>query len=172
MMRNAPAVLRAAIVSREAAPGAILQQIYVLSEQARAAAERDVLRAHQLDMRVWLVLRTLDQLQCATQREIAVASELDKVAVNRAASWLKGRNLVTALQNTQDGRSHLLKLSPEGIELLASCERAVADLESEMMAGLTEGEGWQAVKMLQHLHRSLLFRLSERSPSALLAPAE
>lgn len=149
----------AATVGWQASPGTVLHQIHTLSEQARAIAEREILRSHKLDMRAWLVLRALDELKCATQRQIVAATDLDKVAVNRAASWLKERNFVLSLPNTEDGRSHFLELSHEGEKVLARCGEAIAQLERDMLAGLTEGERWQFLQSLQQLHRSLVHRV-------------
>lgn len=135
-----------------ASPGTILQQIHTLSERARMTAEREILRAHKLDMRAWLVLRALNELKCATQRQIVAATDLDKVAVNRAASCLKELGLVWSLPNSQDGRSHFLELSPAGEEVLADCGDAIAQLESDILAGLGENEGWQFLESLQKLY--------------------
>lgn len=139
-------------------PGEILQQLYALSEQACAAAERETLRARGLDMRAWLVLRSIGELKSATQRQIAAATGLDKVAVNRAASWLKDNGLADSFPNARDGRSHLLELSLTGQQTLYSCACEIAALENELLTGLSETESWVLAKALKHLHRSLAYR--------------
>jgi DNA-binding MarR family transcriptional regulator len=143
---------------RSHAPGELLQQLYGLSERLRMTAEREVLRVYQLDMRDWLVLRTLDGLEGATQRRIAAATDLDKVAVNRAAAWLKQRGLITSVPNARDGRSHFLALSPKGADLLARCLREVAALEADVMFGLVEDDGTELSRLLEHLQRALARR--------------
>jgi DNA-binding MarR family transcriptional regulator len=147
-----------AYAPRQHSPGNILQQLYALSEQACGAAEREVLRARNLDMRAWLVLRSIGELGSATQRQIAAATGLDKVAVNRAASWLKEQGLAASLPNARDGRSHFLELSLAGEQTLACCAREIAALESELLAGLSETETWDLAKLLRHLHHSLAYR--------------
>jgi DNA-binding MarR family transcriptional regulator len=139
-------------------PGELLQQLYSLTEGLCTMAEREVLRAYQLDMRDWLVLRALATLEQATQRRIAAATDLDKVAVNRAAAWLKQRGLVTVAPNADDGRSHILELSPEGAELLTACMREVAALEADVLFGLAEGDGVELSRLLRHLQRSIAHR--------------
>jgi len=145
-------------VPAQDAPGSLLQQLYTLFEAARAAAERDVLRSHNLDMRAWLVLRAIGKFGSATQRQIAAATGLDKVAVNRAASALKELRLTEALPNTRDGRSHLLELSFAGEQTLASCAHEIAAFESDLLDGLSEIECRDLVQRLKHLQRSLAYR--------------
>lgn len=142
---------------RQGPPGEILQQLYALSDQACTRAERQVLRAHRLDMRAWMVLKAIGQLETATQREIASATALDKVAVNRATSWLKNHGLVNTFPNSLDGRSHLLELSFAGQRTLAECMREIEELEKELLTGLSENEHWELTKLLKHLRRSLAF---------------
>lgn len=142
---------------RQGPAGDILQQLYALSDQACTRAERQVLRAHRLDMRAWMVLKAIGQLETATQREIASVTALDKVAVNRATSWLKTHGLVNTFPNSLDGRSHLLELSFAGQRTLAECTREIAELEKELLTGLTETEHWELAKLLKHLRRSLAF---------------
>jgi DNA-binding MarR family transcriptional regulator len=145
-------------VPSQDAPGGLLQQLYTLFEAARGAAEREVLRSHNLDMRAWLVLRSIGKFESATQRQIAAATALDKVAVNRAASWLKELGLALSLPNTRDGRSHLLELSFAGEQTLACCAREIAALESDLLDGLSEIECRELVQRLKHLQRSLAYR--------------
>lgn len=140
-------------------PGTFLQQLHILSEHARSVTEREILRAHKLDMRSWLVLRALEELKYATQRQIVAATALDKVAVNRAASCLKEQNLVHSLPNTRDGRSHYLELSFEGECALSCCKQAISALENEMLDGLTQGEGWQFLEHLQQVRSTLADRV-------------
>ncbi|HTM96060.1 MAG TPA: MarR family transcriptional regulator [Croceibacterium sp.] len=153
-----PLVAPLAHVPSQDAPGGLLQQLYTLFEAARGAAERDVLRSYKLDMRAWLVLRAIGKFESATQRQIAAATGLDKVAVNRAASSLKELRLTEALPNARDGRSHLLELSFAGEQTLASCAHDIATLESDLLDGLGEIECRDLVRLLKHLERSLAYR--------------
>jgi DNA-binding MarR family transcriptional regulator len=140
-------------------PGTVLQKIHNLSEQARMIAEREALRVHKIDMRAWLVLKALDEQKYSTQRQIVAATGMDKVAVNRAASLLKERNLVLSLPNTLDGRSHYLELSHEGERVFAQCTKAIGHLEDHMLSGLTRGEGWQLLQHLEQVQQALAQRV-------------
>jgi len=62
----------------------------------------------------WRVMAVLGDIGSATQRELAEATLMDKVAVNRACKVLEDRALIEREPNSQDGRSHLLTLTGAG----------------------------------------------------------
>lgn len=141
--------------SRQTSSGDILEQLYALSDQACTVAERKVLRSHGLDMRSWLVLKAIGQSETATQRQIAKITGLDKVAVNRATSWIKAHGLVNTFPNMTDGRSHLLELSFAGKQTLAECTRKLAALEAGLLSGLSDHQNAELTHILNHLSSSL-----------------
>lgn len=139
--------------------GSWLRQLYTLSEMTCAMIAREVLKPRQLDIRDWLVLRTLAEQKSLTQQRIAAVTSLDKVAVNRAASWLKQRGLVASSPNAADGRSHLLELTPDGEATAAACADEIGALEREMLRGLADDETWELARSLKHLHQSIAHRV-------------
>ena len=62
----------------------------------------------------WRVMAVLGDRGALTQRQLAEATVMDKVAVNRACKALEARGLVERAPNRHDGRSHHLTLTPEG----------------------------------------------------------
>ena len=62
----------------------------------------------------WRVMAVLGDAGGMTQRALAEATLMDKVAVNRACKVLEDRGLAARHPNTSDGRSHLLELTGEG----------------------------------------------------------
>jgi DNA-binding MarR family transcriptional regulator len=90
---------------------------YQLSITSNAVSSRiaDAYRA-RFGLRVpeWRVMAVLGDGGAATQRELARATLMDKVAVNRACRVLEDRGLASREPNERDGRSHHLALTAEG----------------------------------------------------------
>jgi len=118
----------------------MLHRLCLLSHHLRAIAVRDVLRKRGLDLRDWMVMAALDGRSASTQRELVGASNLDKVAVNRAAARLKKLELVSSHPNRHDGRSHHLELTPRGRQTFRECSQALAELEREALAQFDDAE--------------------------------
>lgn len=62
----------------------------------------------------WRVMAVMGEMRSATQRELAEATGMDKVTINRACKALVDRGLLGRAPNQADGRSHHLALSEEG----------------------------------------------------------
>ena len=131
----------------ESAGGEFLRRLCTISARLRAIAKREILSHLGLDMRDWVVLSGLLELGPSSQREIAVLTRLDKVAVNRAASRLKELDFVSMLPNDQDRRSHLLELSEEGLHALRSASVAIDAMEKRFL----DGFGVEEINQLDHL---------------------
>ena len=129
----------------------MLHRLCALSHRMRAIAVRDVLSEHELDLRDWSVLAALNDLGEGTQRELSLATAMDKVAVNRAASRLKQLKLVVSRPNACDGRSHHLELSPLGRQTLAQCSSALMDFERDAMSRFTAAEYDQMSRFIDRL---------------------
>ncbi len=67
----------------------------------------------------WRVMAVLGDTGPLTQRDLALATLMDKVAVNRACKALDERGLVQRSPNMTDGRSHHLELTAAGHALYA-----------------------------------------------------
>ncbi|NJM51498.1 MAG: winged helix-turn-helix transcriptional regulator [Sphingomonadales bacterium] len=62
----------------------------------------------------WRVMAVLGECESATQRELVLATAMDKVSVNRASKILADRGLICRVPNSADGRSHHLALTKAG----------------------------------------------------------
>lgn len=133
----------------------LIQQICALSYRMRQIAVRDVLSTQGLDMRDWQVLSSLGELGLASQREVAVQTKLDKVAVNRSSTRLKERGLVLVRPNKLDGRSHLLELSSKGRKITDCCGIALKELEQEALSCFTPAESETLSALLLRLGMSI-----------------
>ena len=86
-----------------------------------------------------------------TQRELAEATLMDKVAVNRACKVLEDRGLVARAQNVNDGRSHLLELTREGDAIHAEVMPLARATERELFEGFGDKEEAQLRSMLERI---------------------
>ena len=65
----------------------------------------------------WRVMAVLGERASVTQRDLVLATAMDKVTVNRASKALVERGLLGRAPNETDGRSHHLALTQLGREL-------------------------------------------------------
>ena len=88
----------------------------------------------------WRVMAVLGDVGSATQRKLAEATLMDKVAVNRACKVLADRGLIEREPNARDGRSHLLELTGEGRSIHAEVMPLAKAIEAEVFAALKAEE--------------------------------
>jgi DNA-binding MarR family transcriptional regulator len=75
-----------------------------------------------------------------TQRALTAATVMDKVAVNRAVKVLEDRGLIARVPNPDDGRSHLLALTVEGMAIHAEVMPLARATEAALLNGLAPSE--------------------------------
>lgn len=103
----------------------------------------------------WRVMAVLGDIGAATQRDLAEATLMDKVAVNRACKMLEDRGLLARQPNTLDGRSHTLTLTDEGRAIHGEVMPLARQSEAEIFAVLSQEEQVQ--------FRALLLRLLDQA---------
>ena len=96
----------------------------------------------------WRVLVVLGEAGAHTQRELARATLMDKVAVNRACKALEQRGLAERRANNRDGRSHHLELTEEGRTVHARIMPLALELERSILSALDEDERRLLVSLL------------------------
>lgn len=135
---------------------------YLLSVTSNAVSSRvaEVYR-RQFGLRIpeWRVMAVLGDAGAQTQRELAAATLMDKVAVNRACKALEDRGLAARNANARDGRSHHLELTPEGRAMHARIMPLALDMERRLFDSFSPAE--------REIFRSLLARV--RGASGTLA---
>ena len=102
---------------------------------ARAYEDRFALSVPQ-----WRLLCVLAEDGGLSQVQIVARTVMDKVTVSSAAQGLARRHLVTRSQNTADGRSHVLALTPEGRSLYAEIAPLALAYEAALISGLAPEE--------------------------------
>ncbi len=88
----------------------------------------------------WRVMAVLGDAGPLTQRDLVRATQMDKVAVNRACKVLEDRNLLQRSPNVADGRSHHLELTPEGRDIHAQIWPQALEIYEEIFSALTPRE--------------------------------
>jgi DNA-binding MarR family transcriptional regulator len=92
----------------------------------RMAITSDAVSSHiasdygeRFDLKIpeWRVMAVLGEMGALTQRDLCRATQMDKVAVNRACRALDDRGYLFRNPNASDGRSHHLELTESGRDL-------------------------------------------------------
>lgn len=111
----------------------------------------------RFDLRLpeWRVLAVLGDAGALTQRDLARATLMDKVAVNRACKVLEDRGLARRSPNNRDGRSHHLELSEEGHALHREMMPAAFAIERRVLADLSEIERHQLRNLLGRVRNTV-----------------
>lgn len=116
---------------------------YQLTITANAVSERlaqEYRSRFGLKIPEWRVMAVLGDAGDLTQRELTRLTLMDKVAVNRACKGLEERGLARREPNRQDGRSHLLRLTPEGAQMNAEIMPLTLEMERRLFAGFSPQE--------------------------------
>ena len=99
----------------------------------------------------WRLMAVLGEVASATQRELVVATAMDKVTVNRASKALEERELIGRAPNMADGRSHHLALTTTGRELYDQIVPMPLSIEAQLATVLGSGEAKMLEAMLAKL---------------------
>ena len=99
----------------------------------------------------WRVMAVLGDAGEQTQRELAVATRMDKVAVNRACKVLEERDLAARSPNARDGRSHHLELTAAGRAMHGQIMPLALAMERRLFEMLTPAERSQFKLLLSRI---------------------
>lgn len=88
----------------------------------------------------WRVMAVLGDAGALTQRDLAGATRMDKVAVNRACKVLEERGLAARSPNDRDGRSHHLELTAAGKAMHEKIMPLALGMEKQLFSVLTAQE--------------------------------
>src|SRR5262249_9295907 len=89
-------------------------RLSVLSNRVSRAIAARYAKAFDLTIPEWRVIAVLGRRAGLTAKEIAEATEMDKVAVSRAVARLTGSRRIEAKADPDDARRQLLQLSAAG----------------------------------------------------------
>jgi DNA-binding MarR family transcriptional regulator len=127
---------------------------YLLSVASNAVSGRvaETYRSNfGLRIAEWRVMAVLGDAGALTQRELAGATIMDKVAVNRACRTLEERGLAARRDNERDGRSHHLALTAAGRAMHARIMPLALEIEARLFAGFSDAERDSFRRMLDRV---------------------
>lgn len=127
---------------------------YLLSVASNAVSDRIAERYQErFDLKIaeWRVMAVLGDSGSHTQRELTELTLMDKVAVNRACKSLADKRFVLRRPNADDGRSHLLELTPTGQETFEQIMPLALQMETRLFDALDEGEKAQLKDVLRKI---------------------
>ena len=116
---------------------------YQLSLASNAVSGRIAMEYRQrwgLSIPEWRVMAVLGDAGALTQRDLTKRTLMDKVAVNPACKVLEERGLAQRRPNEQDGRSHLLDLTEDGVAMHSEILPLALEMERKLFAGFSPEE--------------------------------
>jgi DNA-binding MarR family transcriptional regulator len=147
-----------ASAKRKTAPGEFLvleeflpYRLSVLSNRISRAIARRYARAFDLSVPEWRVIAVLGRKPGLTAKEIAEATEMDKVAVSRAVGRLIAARRVAAKADASDARRQLLALTREGENVHARIAPIALASEEKLLASLAARERAQLDALIDRL---------------------
>ena len=88
----------------------------------------------------WRLIALLQEDGEATQQHLVARSQMDKVAVSRAAQTLEARGYIVRRDDKADGRARRLSLTAKGRALHAAVAPAALAYEQRLLDGFTAAE--------------------------------
>ncbi len=101
---------------------------------------RRAVRPLGLSAQEFIVLKQLEVMGGTSQAALADAVSVDYSNLAALAAQFCDRGLIVRTRDESDRRRYVLELSTEGVRLLADCDRAIADIEEEMVGALDANE--------------------------------
>ena len=126
-------------------------QLSIASNAVSGRIAQEYRTRWSLSVPEWRVMAVLGDAGPMTQRDLTMRILMDKVAVNRACKVLEDRQLASRAPNKQDGRSHLLELTGEGIEMHGQIMPLAVEMERRIFDGFSAQEQTLLREMLERL---------------------
>jgi len=142
--------------------GFLPYQLSILSNRISNAISRTYQARFGLTVPQWRVMAVLGEFDAMTARDIARATEMDKVSVSRAVARLRERGLVAAEAASRDGRSRILRLSSTGRDIFEEVVPVAKAYEAALLDGLSRTE----IDSLNALIAKLAARVEQVSAEA------
>lgn len=130
-------------------------RLSILSNRVSRAIAARYAKTFDLTIPEWRIIAVLGRRPGLTAKEVAEATEMDKVAVSRAVSKLVDSKRVAARADREDARRQILSLTAQGESVHARIAPIALASEQKLLASLNTRER-------EHLD-ALLDRLLEAS---------
>lgn len=126
-------------------------RLSILSNRVSRAIAARYAKAFDLTIPEWRIIAVLGRRPGLTAKEIAEATEMDKVAVSRAVAKLVASDRVAARADAQDARRQLLSLTPQGETLHVRIAPIALESERRLLAALDAREREQLDALIARL---------------------
>ena len=126
-------------------------RLSVLSNRVSRAIAARYATAFDLTIPEWRVIAVLGRRPGLTAKEVAEATEMDKVAVSRAVARLVAAKRVASRADCDDARRQLLALTSQGESVHARIAPIALASEQKLLAALDVSERRQLDALLDRL---------------------
>jgi DNA-binding MarR family transcriptional regulator len=126
-------------------------RLSILSNRVSRAIAKRYAKTFDLTIPEWRIIAVLGRRPGLTAKEVAEATEMDKVAVSRAVARLTAARRVAARADAQDARKQLLALTPQGESVHARIAPIALASEQRLLAALDAPQREQLDALIDHL---------------------
>lgn len=126
-------------------------RLSVLSNRVSRAIARRYAKTFNLTIPEWRIIAVLGRRPGLTAKEIAEATEMDKVAVSRAVARLVGAGRVAGRADPEDARRQLLVLTRSGESVHARIAPIALASEERLLSALDARERAQLAALIDRL---------------------
>ena len=126
-------------------------RLSILSNRVSRAIAARYATAFDLTIPEWRIIAVLGRRPGLTAKEVAEATEMDKVAVSRAVAKLVASKRVDARADIADARRQILSLTPHGETVHARIAPIALDSEKRLLAALNGREREQLDVLIDRL---------------------
>ncbi len=126
-------------------------RLSILSNRVSRAIATRYAKTFDLTIPEWRVIAVLGRRPGLTAKEIAEATEMDKVAVSRAVAKLVDSKRVAARADREDARRQILSLTSQGESVHARIAPIALASEQKLLSALNNDERQQLNGLLDRL---------------------
>lgn len=126
-------------------------RLSILSNRISRAIAARYAKVFDLTVPEWRIIAVLGRRPGLTAKEIAEATEMDKVAVSRAVARLVSAKRVAARADRDDARRQILSLTSQGEGVHARIAPIALDSEQRLLAALDAREREQLGLLIDRL---------------------
>jgi DNA-binding MarR family transcriptional regulator len=126
-------------------------RLSILSNRVSRAIARRYAKTSDLTIPEWRIIAVLGRRPGLTAKEVAEATEMDKVAVSRAVARLVAARRVAARADLEDARRQMLELTPQGESVHARIAPIALASEQRLLSALDARERAQLDVLLDRL---------------------
>jgi DNA-binding MarR family transcriptional regulator len=126
-------------------------RLSILSNRVSRAIAARYAETFDLTIPEWRIIAVLGRRPGLTAKEVAEATEMDKVAVSRAVAKLVAARRIAVRADAEDARRQILSLTSQGESVHARIAPIALESEQRLLAPLTAREREQLDALIKRL---------------------